>query len=59
MLKGNACWATHKRPLGWDIDSEALTLNLSPHCLQRIREVLAWIQPPHKRLMIEKNGTES
>lgn len=28
MLKGDACWATYKRILGWDIDSAALTLHL-------------------------------
>jgi hypothetical protein len=54
MLKGEAAWATHKRLLGWDIDSEALTLNLPPHRFDRLLEVLQWISPPRKRLSTAK-----
>ena len=54
MLNGDACWSTQKRMLGWDIDSEAVTLVLPPHRIQRLREVLAWIQPPRKRLAVAK-----
>ena len=54
MLKGEAHWAVHKRMLGWDIDSASMTLNLPPHRIARLREVLQWLQPPRKRLAIAK-----
>ena len=54
MLKGDACWSTRKRLLGWDVDSVQMTLNLPPHRLERLREVLQWIQPPRKRLAASK-----
>ena len=34
MLKGDACWATTKRILGWDLDTVAETINLQPHGLE-------------------------
>ena len=54
MLKGDACWMSKKRILGWDIDSQALTLNLPHHRIDRLREVLIWLRPPHKRLAVSK-----
>ena len=55
MLKGDACWVTHKRILGWDINLEALTLHLPPeHRLTRLRKVLSWLLPPHQRLPVRK-----
>jgi hypothetical protein len=54
MLKGDAHWDTHKRILGWDIDSVASTLRLPPHRLERIRDVLSWLLPPQKRISISK-----
>ena len=54
MLKCDASWQTQKRVLGWDIDSVALTLNLPPHRLGRLREVLAWLQPPTKGLAVTR-----
>ena len=30
MLKGDACWSTAKRVLGWDIDTRASTIHLPP-----------------------------
>jgi hypothetical protein len=54
MLKGDACWATRKRVLGWDIDSTSLTLHLPPHRLVRLREVLSWLLPPNKRLPVSR-----
>lgn len=55
LLKGDACWATTaKRMLGWDINSVDMTLNLPPHRIVRLQEVLQWIQPPHTRLSIAK-----
>ena len=54
MLKGDACWSTQKRILGWDVDTTSLTLHLPSHRMDRLREVLAWVQPPRKRLPIRK-----
>ena len=54
MMQGDAAWSPHKRLLGWDFDTEAMTLNLPPHRLDRLREVLTWIQPPRKRLPTAK-----
>ena len=54
MLKGDACWATRKRILGWDIDSATHTLHLPEHRLARLREVLTWLLPPHKRLSVQR-----
>ena len=50
MLKGDACWSTHKRILGWDLDTQASTLNLPPHRLTRLYELLDLIRPPRKRV---------
>ena len=50
MLQEGALWYTRKRLLGWDLNTEVMTLNLPPHRLERLQEVLSWIQPPHKRL---------
>lgn len=55
MLKGDTCWATHsKRILGWDVDSELLTLHLPAHLLLRIRKVLSLLLPPHMCLLVRK-----
>ena len=50
MLQGDASWSTRKRLLDSDLYTEAMTLNLPPHRLERLQEVLFWIQPPRKRL---------
>jgi hypothetical protein len=54
MLKGDASWSTRKRMLGWDVDTVNLTLNLPPHRIERLRDVLQWLKPPRKRLAISK-----
>jgi len=54
MQQGDAYWSTKKRILGWDIDTDSLTLSLPPHRLARLREVLQWVQPPRKRLATSK-----
>ena len=54
MKKGDACWSMRKRILGWDINTESLTLHLPPHRLARILEVLSWLLPPHKRLTVKR-----
>jgi hypothetical protein len=40
LLKGDASWATKKRILGWDIDTERLTIALPAHRLQRLQIML-------------------
>lgn len=52
MLKGEACWSTTKRILGWDLDTVASTINLPAHCLARLYELLDMLLPPRKRLAI-------
>lgn len=54
MLKGDACWDTRKRILGWDIDTQALTLRLPVHRLERLHALLDWLAPPRKRLAIKR-----
>lgn len=53
MLKGDACWSTHKRILGWDIDTRSQTLSLPPHRLERLYDLLNAIKPPRKRVPIK------
>ena len=53
-LQNDAYWMSNKRILGWDIDTMAMTLNLRPHCLARLRDVLGWLMPPRKRLAVTK-----
>jgi hypothetical protein len=53
MLKGEACWSTKKRILGWDLDTAASTLQLPPHRLDRLYELLNLIRPPKKRVSVK------
>lgn len=53
MLKGDACWATTKRILGWDIDTRRGTLNLPPHRLERLYHLLDLVSPPQKRASVK------
>jgi hypothetical protein len=54
MLKGDAQWSTFKRILGWDIDTETSTLHLPIHRVDRLRELLSWLSPPHTRLSVKR-----
>ena len=54
IRKGDACWATRKRILGWDIDTTTLTLHLPAHRLDRLRDVLSWLLPPHRQLPVRR-----
>jgi hypothetical protein len=53
MLKGDACWSTRKRLLGWNVDTATETLHLPPHRLARLYELLDHLQPPRKRTSIK------
>lgn len=54
MLKGDACWATTKRILGWDLDTVRSTLQLPPHRLERLYTLLEAISPPHTRVSVKR-----
>ena len=41
LLKGDATWATRKTILGWVVDTQKGTMELPPHWIQRLREILA------------------
>jgi hypothetical protein len=43
LLKGDAAWATRKSILGWTIDTVRRTVELPPHRLARLHELLASI----------------
>ena len=53
MLHGDACWATTKRIVGWDLDTVAGTLHLPPYRLERLHELLDTISPPKKRVSVK------
>ena len=53
MLKGDACWSTRKRILGWDLKTAAETLHLPPHRLDRLYELLDHLRPPRKRTTVK------
>ena len=53
MLQGNACWATHKRILGRDLDTDASTIKLPPHWVDRLYELLDLIRSPRKRVEVK------
>ena len=50
MMKEGACWSTMNRILGWDFDTVASTIDLPPHRLVRLFELLDLLRPPRKRL---------
>jgi hypothetical protein len=41
LQKGDACWTTRKSILGWLIDTTGRTIELPPHRLERLHEILA------------------
>ena len=53
MLKGDACWATNKRIFGWDHNTAEETLDLPPHRLERLHELLDAMSPPRKRVSVK------
>ena len=52
MLKGDAFWSTRKRILGWDLNTQAGTLQLPPHRLERLYELLRHLDLPRKRVSV-------
>jgi hypothetical protein len=54
LLKGDAAWATRKSILGWTIDTVARTVELPPHRLARLHELLASIPRSQHRTSRQK-----
>ena len=52
-LQGDAVWSRQKRILGWDIDTQASTLALPPHRIERLYELLDHLSPPRKRVNVK------
>ena len=53
MLQGDACWATQKLILGWDLDTAASTIKLPPHRVKLLYELLDLIRSPRKRVAVK------
>ena len=54
LLQGDACWATRKTVLGWDLDTEAGTLTLPPHRLDRLYALLDAFPDTRRRAPISE-----
>jgi hypothetical protein len=48
--KGDAAWTTRKVVLGWIIDTVQMTIELPPHRLERLHELLAAVPTTCKRI---------
>lgn len=54
LRQGDAHWSTQKTILGWDLDTVQGTLQLPPHRVARLRELLSTVQPPRKRMSLRE-----
>jgi hypothetical protein len=54
LLEGDSSWSTIKLVLGWILDSESLTIQLPPHCVERLQEILNKIPSTQHRSSIIK-----
>ena len=52
LQKGDCSWTTTKTILGWDIDTDAMTLSLTPRRAQRLRDILKDIPLTQKRMSV-------
>jgi hypothetical protein len=52
--KGDATWATRKVILGWTIDTLAMKVELPPHRVERIFELLDSVTPGQRRTSTNK-----
>jgi hypothetical protein len=50
LRQGDACWATRKTILGWDLDTVSGTLNLPAHRLARLYALLDAFPPTRRRV---------
>ena len=54
LRHGDACWATSKTILGWDVDTAAGTLSLPPHRLARLYDLLDALPATRKRVPVRE-----
>jgi hypothetical protein len=54
MLKGDTTWATRKVVLGWVLDMCAMTMQLPPHRVTRLFELLDSFTPKQPRTTVNK-----
>jgi hypothetical protein len=54
MLKGDAAWETQKTVLGWMIDTVRMTVELPPHRIERLFELLDTVDPGQKRISVQE-----
>lgn len=54
LREGDCSWATIKLILGWIINTTAMTIELPPHRLERLADILASIPPTQKRTSVKK-----
>jgi hypothetical protein len=54
MKKGDATWATRKNIMGWTVDTLAMTVELPPHRVERIFELLDSVTPGQRRISTNK-----
>jgi hypothetical protein len=48
MVQGDMSFSTRKRILGWDVDTQSMTLHLPPHRLQNMRQLLLPLLHQHR-----------
>ena len=54
LLKGDATWDTRKVILGWLIDTVRGTIELPPHRIERLHEILDGISPNQKVIAVKE-----
>lgn len=54
LRKGDCSWSTVKLVLGWIIDTATMTIQLPPHRVERLAEILASIPLTQKRTSVKK-----
>ena len=54
LLKGDAAWSTRKVILGWDVDTVAGTIHLTPRRAERLHDILRSVLPDQKRVSTKK-----
>ena len=54
LRKGDCTWSTNKQILGWILDTVAQTIELPPHRIQRLAEILDSVPPTQKRIGVTK-----
>jgi hypothetical protein len=54
MRKGDATWATQEAILGWTVDTLAMAIELPPHRLESLFELLHSVPPKQKRVGTNK-----